>query len=118
MYKRISSAADDGELDALRQEMVDRFGQYPEPVENLFRYARLRLETLALQIQSVEKNRNQVHFRFVDHSKVSAEKLMKLVLRNRRATFSPQGLLTLDVPDCSPPELFDAISIILNEIRL
>ena len=118
MYKRISSAADEEELDALRREMVDRFGQYPEQVENLFRYARLRLETLALQIQAVEKNRNQVHVRFVDQSKVSAEKLMKLVTRNKRATFSPHGLLTLEVPDLPPPQLFDTINRILNEIRL
>ena len=118
MYKRISSAATDEELDALRQEMVDRFGPYPEPVENLFRYARLRQETLALQIQSVEKNKNQVFFRFVDHSKVSAEKLMKLVTRNKNATFSPQGLLTLDVPEMPPTQLFSAINKILEEIRL
>jgi transcription-repair coupling factor (superfamily II helicase) len=118
MYKRISSATTREELDALRQEMVDRFGQYPEPVENLFRYARLRQETLALQIQSVEKNRNQVFFRFVDHSKVSAEKLMKLVTRNKHASFSPQGLLTLDVPEELPPGLFDTIDRILDEIRL
>ena len=118
MYKRISSAATDEELDALRQEMVDRFGSYPEPVENLFRYARLRQETLALQIQSVEKNKNQVFFRFVDHSKVSAEKLMKLVTRNKKATFSPQGLLTLDVPEMPPTQLFSAIHKILEEIRL
>lgn len=118
MYKRISSAASGEELDALRQEMVDRFGQYPEQVENLFRYALLRLETLALQIQSVEKNKNQVFFRFVDESKVSAEKLLKLVMRNKHAVFSPQGLLTLDVPDLPPAGLFDAINKILNEIRL
>jgi len=118
MYKRISSAATDEELDALRQEMVDRFGSYPEPVENLFRYARLRQETLALQIQSVEKNKNQVFFRFVDHSKVSAEKLMKLVTRNKKATFSPQGLLTLDVPELPAPQLFSTINRILDEIRM
>jgi transcription-repair coupling factor (superfamily II helicase) len=118
MYKRISSAASEEELDTLRQEMVDRFGQYPEPVENLFRYARLRQETLALQIQSVEKNKNQVFFRFVDHSKVSAEKLMKLVTRNKKASFSPQGLLTLDVPQDSPARLFEMINKILNDIRL
>jgi transcription-repair coupling factor (superfamily II helicase) len=118
MYKRISSAATDEELDALRQEMVDRFGSYPEPVENLFRYARLRQETLALQIQSVEKNKNQVFFRFVDHSKVSAEKLMKLVTRNKKATFSPQGLLTLDVPEMPPTQLFSTINKILEAIRL
>jgi len=118
MYKRISSATTNEELDALCQEMVDRFGAFPEPVENLFHYARLRQETLALQIPSVEKNKNQVFFRFADHSKVSAEKLMKLVTRNKKATFSPQGLLTLDVPELPPPQLFSTISRILAEIRL
>jgi transcription-repair coupling factor (superfamily II helicase) len=118
MYKRISSAATDEELNALQQEMVDRFGQYPEPVENLFRYAQLRQSTLALQIQSVEKNKNQVFFRFVDNSKVNAEKLLKLVMRNKSATFSPQGLLTLEVPNFTPPQLFDAIGGILDEIRM
>jgi transcription-repair coupling factor (superfamily II helicase) len=117
MYKRISSATTEEELDALRQEITDRFGQYPEPVENLFRYARLRQETLALQIQSVEKNKNQIFFRFVDNSKVSAEKLMKLVTRNKNATFSPQGLLTLDVPGAPPLQLFDTIHGILDRIR-
>jgi transcription-repair coupling factor (superfamily II helicase) len=117
MYKRISSATTEEELNALQQEIVDRFGQYPEPVENLFRYARLRQETLALQIQSVEKNKNQIFFRFVDNSKVSAEKLMKLVTRNKNATFSPQGLLTLDVPEVPPTQLFDAIHGILDKIR-
>jgi transcription-repair coupling factor (superfamily II helicase) len=118
MYKRISSATIGDELDSLQQEIVDRFGQYPEPVENLFRYARLRQETLALQIPSIEKNKSQIFFRFVDNSKVSAEKLMKLVTRNKNATFSPQGLLTLDVPDVPPSQLFDAIHGILDKIRM
>lgn len=117
MYKRISSAATGEELDALTQEMVDRFGHYPEPVENLFRYARLRQETLALQIQSVEKNKDQVYFRFVDHSKVDAEKLLKLVMRNKNASFSPQGLLALEVPQLPPEKLFATIHQILREIR-
>jgi transcription-repair coupling factor (superfamily II helicase) len=118
MYKRISSAASSEELDTLRQEMVDRFGQYPEPVENLFRYARLRQETLALQIQSVERNKDQIFFRFADHSKVSADKLLKFVTRNKKATFSPQGLLTLDLPDVPPPRLFETIHGILDTIKL
>ncbi len=118
MYKRISSASSDEELDGLRQEMVDRFGQYPAPVDHLFRYARLRQETLALQIQSIEKNKSQVFFRFVDQSKVDADKLLKLVTRNKKARFSPQGLLTLDVPDLHPDMLFDSINKILDEIRM
>ncbi|MBN2337120.1 MAG: transcription-repair coupling factor [Acidobacteria bacterium] len=118
MYKRVSSADGTEELDSLRQEMRDRFGQYPEPVENLFRYARLRQEILALQIPSVEKNRDQVFFRFADHSRVDAQKLLAIVMSNRRATFSPQGLLTLDVPRLPPAQVFDRIHEILEEIRL
>jgi transcription-repair coupling factor (superfamily II helicase) len=118
MYKRISSASTSDELDALQQEMVDRFGQYPEPVENLFRYARLRQVTLALRIPSVEKNKNQIFFRFADHSKVGVEKLMKLVVRNKHASFSPQGLLTLDVQEEPPAQLFDSLNAILDAIRI
>jgi transcription-repair coupling factor (superfamily II helicase) len=118
MYKRISSATTDTELDALRQEMVDRFGQYPDQVENLFRYARLRQITLALQIQSIERKDGQVFFRFVDQSKVDADKLLKLVTKNKKARFSPQGLLTLDIPELPSERLFDSINKVLDEIRM
>jgi len=118
MYKRISSAADGEELDALRQEMVDRFGRYPEQVETLFQYAGLRQETMALQIQSIERNKGQIFFRFSDQSRVNAERLLKLVTRDKNATFSPQGMLTLDVPEGPPDAIFLVINGILDEIRL
>ncbi len=117
MYKRISSARDEAELAALQQEMVDRFGPYSEPVENLFRYARLRLETLALQIPSVERKRNQIFIRFVEQSKVSPQKLLDLVKRNPRASFSPQGLLNLELGDPAPAALFRSLHGILDQIR-
>ncbi len=117
MYKRVSSAGDEAELESLRQEMIDRFGQYPEPVENLFRYSRLRRESLKLQIQSIEKQKGQVFFRFVDQSRVDAQKLLTLIRRNKRASFSPQGLLTLDVPDLTPPQLFETLHSLLDQIR-
>ena len=118
LYKRVSSAGGIDELDAMRQEITDRFGRYPEPVENLFRYARLRQETLALQIHSVERNKDRVFMRFADSSKVDAEKLLKLVMSDKQATFSPQGLLTLNTPDLTPEKLFDAIHSLLDKIRL
>jgi transcription-repair coupling factor (superfamily II helicase) len=117
MYKRVSSARDKAELDAMRQEMIDRFGPYPEQVEYLFRYAALRQETFALQVQAVERSRGQVFFRFVDQSKVSAQKLLNLVSRSKRASFSPQGVLTLQAEDLPPAELFDSIHKVLDEIR-
>ncbi len=117
MYKRISSARDRDELDALRQEMIDRFGPYPDQVEFLFRYAALRQESLALQIHTIERGRNHIHFRFVDQSKVSAQKLLALVSRNKRASFSPQGVLTMETEELHPQALFDSIHKTLDQIR-
>ena len=117
-YKRISSARDDGELDALRREMIDRFGQYPGVVENLFLYAGLRLKALTLQIQSIERNRDQLFFRFADQSKVSAEKLLALVRRNKKASFSPLGLLTIAAPPLPSQHLFESIHKTLDQIAL
>jgi transcription-repair coupling factor (superfamily II helicase) len=117
MYKRISSAADREELDVLRQELIDRFGKYPESVEHLFRYAELRQTAMVLQIQSIEKSRAQVLFRFVEQSKVDPQKLLALVRRNQRATFSPGGVLTLEVADPEPQVLFDSIGRVLEEVR-
>ncbi len=117
MYKRISSARAPDELEALRQEMTDRFGPYPEQVECLFRYASLRQETLALQIQAVERSRGQVFFRFVDQSRVSVKKLLDLVAGNRRASLSPQGLLQLEIEDLPPAGLFEFIHTVLGQIR-
>jgi transcription-repair coupling factor (superfamily II helicase) len=118
MYKRISSAVDRDQLDLLRQEMIDRYGGYPDAVENLFRYAELRLDASAMQIHSVERKNNKILLKFVDQSRVSAAKLLDMVRKNSKASLSPQGVLTMEVPDPQPKLLFASIRGILNEIRI
>jgi transcription-repair coupling factor (superfamily II helicase) len=118
MYKRISSAVDGDQLDSLRQEMTDRYGRYPDTVENLFRYAELRLDAYAMQIYSVERKNSKVFFKFVDQSRVSAPRLLELVRRSKIATLSPQGVLTMDLGDAHPKLLFESIRNVLNQIRV
>ena len=43
VHRRIARAADAGELAAVREELADRFGAPPEPVDNLLRLQGLRL---------------------------------------------------------------------------
>jgi transcription-repair coupling factor (superfamily II helicase) len=43
LYKRIASARSGEELNDLREEIIDRFGVYETPVENLFRVTALKL---------------------------------------------------------------------------
>ena len=54
VHRRISGSGDAGELRALRDELRDRFGPVPEPVENLLELQRARIELGLLGARSVE----------------------------------------------------------------
>jgi transcription-repair coupling factor (superfamily II helicase) len=54
VHRRISGAGDVGDLRALRDELRDRFGPVPEPVENLMELQRARVELGALGARTVE----------------------------------------------------------------
>jgi len=43
LYKRLLGVEEKKEIDSLREELEDRFGHYPEIVENLFNIAEIRL---------------------------------------------------------------------------
>ncbi|CBS89537.1 DEAD/DEAH box helicase [Azospirillum lipoferum] len=53
LHRRIARTRDAGELDALREEMEDRFGPLPDPVERLLAVASLRCRCRALGIASL-----------------------------------------------------------------
>ena len=53
LYKRLSSARDLGEMDALHAELQDRFGRLPDPVRRLVGLMRLRVLALALGLKQL-----------------------------------------------------------------
>ncbi len=53
LHRRIARTREAGELDALREEMEDRFGPLPDPVERLLAIASLRCRCRALGVASL-----------------------------------------------------------------
>ena len=54
VHRRVAGAREPGELRALRDELRDRFGTPPQPVENLLELQRTRIELGRLGARSVE----------------------------------------------------------------
>jgi transcription-repair coupling factor (superfamily II helicase) len=54
MYRRISAARGDDELDSLAEEMADRFGPPPQRVMNLIEEAKVRLAAQRAGIQKIQ----------------------------------------------------------------
>lgn len=62
IYRRLAEAAAQPEIDALRDELRDRFGAVPESVERLLNIARLRVSAAQLKIDRIEVRQNRVMF--------------------------------------------------------
>jgi transcription-repair coupling factor (superfamily II helicase) len=66
LYRRISSARTEEELESLRAEAEDRFGPLPREAETLLDVARLRIACLEAGVEEVTTFRGQVRLRPVD----------------------------------------------------
>jgi transcription-repair coupling factor (superfamily II helicase) len=62
LYKRLLDVESSHELTSIKDEIIDRFGRYPEQVENLFTLSRLRLR--AREIGASEVIHRGKHFIF------------------------------------------------------
>lgn len=81
LYKRISNVENEQELEELQVEMIDRFGLLPEPVKNLMRATKLKLQATHLGIAKIEANREYGRLEFTEKTRVDPLTLVELVQR-------------------------------------
>jgi transcription-repair coupling factor (superfamily II helicase) len=92
LYKRVSQAATEAELHALRAELRDRYGPPPPPVEGLFAYAGLRLQAEALGIVQVEASATALVVRFGPATPLRPEALVAAAGAFPGARLAPDGM--------------------------
>jgi transcription-repair coupling factor (superfamily II helicase) len=63
LYRRLAGVTGESEVEMLADEMKDRFGAMPAPVENLLSVVRLKLEAKAARVQTISMDRDQVSLR-------------------------------------------------------
>ncbi len=61
-YKKLADADGEAAVDAVRAELVDRYGEPPTPVENLLEVARLRVHARRAGLTEVAMQTNHVRF--------------------------------------------------------
>ncbi|GAA5417884.1 transcription-repair-coupling factor [Paraliobacillus ryukyuensis] len=77
IYKRFQSADTEEELDDIREELIDRFGDYPSEVANLLDVTHLRVEAKNQRIESI-KEQKQIMELIIEESasqQIDGEKL-------------------------------------------
>ena len=88
LYKRLASVEGADELDAMQEELIDRFGPLPEPAQALVACHRLRLVAHPLGVTKVDAGPERSTVHFGKEPAFDTGKLILLVQRDGRFRFA------------------------------
>ena len=85
IYKRLADAESREELDALREELVDRFGELPDPARALIQCHEVRLVARPLGVSRVDATHEAVQLQFVKNPPLDGGKVIEFIRKKGRA---------------------------------
>jgi transcription-repair coupling factor (superfamily II helicase) len=116
-YKRVSSARDEETLRDILVETQDRYGRIPESVERLFEYAGLRRLAEEVGVVSIDRTHTGLAIKLGERARVAPEKLLALVGEREGASFTPSGILRIDLDEREMGRALETARGVLLEIR-
>ncbi|MDF2888483.1 MAG: transcription-repair coupling factor [Lacrimispora sp.] len=79
IYKRISSIENEDEHMDMQDELMDRFGEMPKPVENLLKVAALKALAHSAYVTEVNINRQEIRLTMYKNAKLKVEGIPKII---------------------------------------
>ncbi len=121
MYKRISTAGNTSldELDSLRDELLDRYGQLPKETDMLLDVIQLKYPLRKLGISKLEQGPETLAFSFVENTPVSPDTLLAFITKKTKNKKNITKLTPdqrLIVPLEGQKNLFNQINAIVNAL--
>ena len=118
LYKRISSANNEHEIDQFNDELMDRFGPIPEETKNLERIMRLKLRAQEIGISNLEWINGQIIISADISNKFDSNRILKRIQ-------DPKDLFSIDRDKrlCYPTsllqgeEMFQKTSKLIDSLR-
>ena len=116
MYKRIAGVETERQLSDVAAELKDRYGEPPLPVQQLIRYATLRMQAAMAGVTGIERKRDLVSVRFRQDAPVDPARLASFVSSQRGAQFLPDGTLKFLAKGLDARELLEQLQSLLSNL--
>lgn len=116
LYKRLANCSDDDALDAMQEELIDRFGLLPEQGEALMACHRLRIAAKALGINKIDASDSAIQLHFSPKADLDPTKLIALLQRDRRCRMNGPDKLRVTVQYPGIAQRADFIKNLLKEL--
>ncbi len=117
LYKRLANCESVGELEAMQEELVDRFGRPPEPAQALLACHRLRLAAKPLGVTKIDAGPERSTLHFTKHPPFDAGTLILLVQRDGRIRFAGPDRVRIERAAPTLPERVALIREFLGQLR-
>ncbi len=85
LYKRLADAQSREELEALAEELVDRFGPLPDPARALIQCHDVRLAARPLGVLRVDATHEAVQLQFVKNPPIEGGKVLDFIRKKGRS---------------------------------
>ena len=117
LYKRLADAASREALEALREELVDRFGELPEPARALLECHQVRVAAQPLGVARIDATHEAVQLQFIKNPPLDGAKVIDFIRRRgRQARLAGPERLRVDAKLPAWPERAQAVKEILNQL--
>jgi transcription-repair coupling factor (superfamily II helicase) len=96
-YRRLASARTEADLEALAEELRDRYGPLPESVEHLVAFAGIRIRADRVGVESIDRDGPVVVLKFRPDAPIDPAVLLKMIRTRKDLTLVPPAVLRLDL---------------------
>ncbi|MBO5056642.1 MAG: transcription-repair coupling factor [Lachnospiraceae bacterium] len=88
IYKRIAGLENQAECEDMKEELLDRFGETPTAVQNLFRISMIRVKAHKLYITEVKGKNGEIQFTLKPDAHIHAERIPELLKKQEKLNFN------------------------------
>ncbi|XHS78055.1 transcription-repair coupling factor [Burkholderiaceae bacterium UC74_6] len=114
LYKRLASADKSEQIDAMLEEITDRFGKLPHQGQTLFDTHRLRVLARPYGVSKIDAGNMVININFRPNPPIDAMRVIELVQKNRNIKLVGNDKLRIDKALSDPKDRAHAVREVLR----
>ncbi|MDB5810999.1 MAG: mfd [Betaproteobacteria bacterium] len=116
IYKRLANCETLEALDAMHEELIDRFGLLPPHAKTLLETHRLRVLGKPLGIARIDASESGVQLQFIPNPPIDAGRVVKLIQRNKHYKLNGQDRLRVNADLHEVDERVAKVRLVFSEL--
>ncbi len=118
IYQNIALCRNEEDIQNVIDEIIDRFGNMPQELENLINIARIKYLAKKLNIEKIASRRTAVVLTFLNNKlDIDINKLVKIYGNRIRFSAGIKPMVTLEIGSNNERKILNDVNELLKEVR-